>query len=379
MKNVLIVSGSYSIGGSRTSLCSLLSVIDSNKVHVDLFVREKIGPLKDSFVNCNILPENIWLSHRIHERGRISVFLCYILFVVRGVLQKIGVDMFVVYNYIGGKQINSDKYDAVIGFDETLTRFVCFLPAKKRITWLHCDYRRYANGLDESKYFKRVDSVVCASEFAKDTIIEVLPQLRQKAVVIRNAINVQDIVAKSKNKSCVVERLFSAKESKLFTIISIGRLDPVKQFDKIPSIAAAVKTILNNQHRFQWLIVGGGDDSVRDAIEKEVRKNDVENEVILLGAQSNPYPLLAKSNLYVCTSLSETFSYTIHEGLALRVPYICNDFPGVYDALQVREDGFILPLSKMPQKVAEIISHPLIINENKISNEHLLNLFYNIL
>lgn len=379
MKNILIVSGSFSIGGSRTSLCSLLSVMDSNKVHVDLFVREKKGPLKASFVNCTILPENVWLSYKVFEKGFIIKIMCYILYIIRGALQKVGVDMFKIYNYIGGKQINSEKYDAVIGFDETLTRFISFLPAKKRISWLHCDYRRYAKGIDESKYFKRVDRVVCVSKFARETIVEVLPQLQNKIVIIRNAINVGDIVTKSKMKSSNVELFFSNEAKEKFTIISIGRLEPVKQFDKIPSIAAEVKKILNNRHKFQWLIVGGGDDAVKKKIESEIYKNRVENEVKCLGMQTNPYPFLGKSDLYVCTSSSETFSYTIHEGLALKVPFVCNDFPGAFDSVQVGNEGFILPLSEMPQKIAYIISHPMIVNECTITNEHLLDVFYNII
>ena len=46
-------------------------------------------------------------------------------------------------------------------------------------------------------------------------------------------------------------------------------------------------------------------------------KHGVCDEVKLLGMQSNPYPYLAKSDLYVCTSSSETFSYTIHEFVSL--------------------------------------------------------------
>lgn len=379
MKKVLIITSSFGIGGSRTSLYSLLSVLDIEKIRVDIFSREHIGPFKDTMPNCRVLPENVWLSHRIYDGGRLRKCVCMALYFLRGFLQILGIDMFWLYNYIGGKLIDSDEYDAVIGFDETLSRFISYLPAKKRIVWLHCDYRRYANGRDETKYYGRINNIVCVSQFAKETFLEVLPQYESKTVVIRNAINIKAIVAKSKLVTPEVERFFSKYVEKPFIIISIGRLDPVKQFEKIPAIAANVKERLANKVNFQWLIIGGGSDAMKSIIEHEINKYQVADEVILLGEQPNPYTYLAKSDLYVCTSSSETFSYTIHEGLALKVPFLCNDFKSASDSVNVGNEGFVLPIADMPQKIVELIKSPFHIGECNLSNEELLETFYNMI
>lgn len=376
MKRVLIITGSFEIGGSRSSLYSLLSVLDPHKVQVDVFAREHTGPLMDNIKNCRILPENIWLSHRILKGNKIKQSGCRILYYLRGTFQKLGIDLFKLYNYIGGKLIGSDRYDAVIGFDETLPRFISWLPAKKRISWLHCDYRRHACDIDERSYYGKIDTIVCVSKFAQDTIVEVLPQFKDKTVVIHNAINIEDIISKSKKTNPKVERIF---EDNKFTMISIGRLDPVKQFDKIPAIAAEVKKILNGSHSFQWLIVGGGNEEVKCIIEDEIKKHGVVDEVKLLGMQSNPYTYLAKSDLYVCTSSSETFSYTIHEGLALKIPFICNTFPSASESVHVGKEGFIMPLEEMPQKIASLIKNPIKIDDCTISNDQLLRDFYNLI
>ena len=162
-------------------------------------------------------------------------------------------------------------------------------------------------------------------------------------------------------------------------MISIGRLDQVKQFDKIPAIAAEVKKILRGSHDFQWLIVGGGNELVKRDIESEIKKYDVANEVKMLGMQSNPYTYLGKSDLYVCTSSSETFSYTIHEGLALKVPFICNTFPSASESVHVGKEGFIMPIEEMPQKIASLIINPIKIDDCTISNDQLLRDFYNLI
>ena len=378
MKRILVIIGSFAIGGSRSSLYSLLSVLDTKKVQVDVFPRERIGPLKEVMPNCRILPENIWLSHRIFEGGRLRKWLCMVLYFLRGSLQRVGLDLFKLYNSIGGKQLKSNTYDAVIGFDETLARFVSYMPAKKRIVWLHSDYRRYVGRHEETKYYNRIDCVVCVSRFAKEAFLSVLPQFEPKVVIIRNAINVEDIVAKSKLVTQDVERIFPPSEKKTFTIISIGRLDPVKQFEKIPAIAADVKDRLYGNERFQWLIIGGGNDDVKSVIEKEIETYHVNGEVHLLGAQTNPYPYLAKSDLNVCTSSNETFSYTIHEGLALQVPFLCNDFQGASDSVHVGQEGYVMPIADMPAKIAELINSPMHIRACTISNEELLDKFYNL-
>ena len=379
MKRVLIITGSFAIGGSRSSLYSLLSVLDTDKVQVDVFARESIGPLKDIMPNCRIIPENIWLSHHIYEGGRLRKSLSWVLYFLRGSLQRVGLDLFKMYNSIGGKQIKSNAYDAVIGFDEMQARYVSYLPSKKRIVWLHCDYRRFINGHDEAKYYERIDCVVCVSRFAKEAFMSVLPQFEPKVVIIRNAINIEDIVAKSKLITPEVEHVFPRDEEKPFTIISIGRLDPVKQFDKIPAIAADVKERLDGGKRFQWLIIGGGNDDVKSEIEKEIETYLVNGEVHLLGAQTNPYPYLAKSNLNVCTSLNETFSYTIHEGLALQVPFLCNDFQGSSDSVHVGQEGYVMPIADMPAKIVEMINSPMHIGACSISNDELLDKFYKLL
>lgn len=378
MKRILVITGSFAIGGSRSSLYSLLSVLDTKRVQVDVFARERIGPLKDIMPNCRILPENIWLSHHIYEGSRSQKWLSLVLYFLRGSLQRVGLDLFRMYNSIGGKQIKSNAYDAVIGFDEMQARYVSYLPAKKRIVWLHCDYRRFINGHDEAKFYERIDHIVCVSRFAKEAFLSVLPQFEPKVVIIRNAINVEDIVAKSKLVTPEVERFFSPVEEKTFSIISIGRLDPVKQFEKIPAIAADVKERLDGGKRFQWLIIGGGSDDVKSEIEKEIEAYQVAGEVHLLGAQTNPYPYLAKADLNICTSLNETFSYTIHEGLALQVPFLCNDFQGASDSVHVGQEGYVLTIADMPAKIAELINSPIHIGVCTISNDELLDTFYKL-
>lgn len=335
-----------------SSLYSLLSVIDSDRIQVDLFSRVHKGPYYKQMPNCAILKENVWLSHTIYERSFFVKVVNKVLLGIRKLFEHIGVDMYAIYNYIGGKQIHSDTYDAIIGFDESMARLISYFPAKRRINWIHCDYRRYSQGKDETKYYDKIDAVVCVSEYAKAVFSEVYPQYANKVYAIHNVLNVEDIRKKAA-RPVDDERYRTA----VYTIVSCGRLDPVKQFTLIPLLAAQLRA--QGAKPFMWYIIGGGNDAEQRAIEKAASKNSVEDCVILLGMKTNVYPYIAKADLYVCTSASESFPMVINEAKALRVPVISNDFPSVSESLRDGIDGIICTLEDMPETINKMINNPM--------------------
>jgi glycosyltransferase involved in cell wall biosynthesis len=162
--------------------------------------------------------------------------------------------MYVLYHRIGGKQIHSDEYDAVIGYDESMARLISYFPAKKRINWVHCDYKRFAQGRDETKYYDKIDTVVCVSTFVKGVFSEIYPRYAEKVFAIHNVINVEDIRKKAQEN--IDDKRFTIDA---YTIVSCGRLDPVKQFSLIPRLAAQLKE--KKTKPFKWYIIGGGNDN----------------------------------------------------------------------------------------------------------------------
>lgn len=351
-KKVLILVSEFAIGGTMSSLYSLLSVIDPGRIQVDLFSRVHKGPYYRKMPNCTILKENVWLSHTVYERPLPIRILAKVLLGIRKLLEPVGIDMYAVYNYIGGRQIHSDEYDAVIGFDESMARLVSYFPARKRINWIHCDYRRYSQGRDEAKYYDKIDAVVCVSEFVKGVFSEIYPQYANKVYAIHNVINVEDI--KKKAEAAVDDERYSTD---LYTIVSCGRLDPVKQFTLIPSLAVQLRA--QGSKPFRWYIIGGGNDAEQRAIDKAIKMNCVEDCVIMLGMKNNVYPYIAKADLYVCTSESESFPMVINEAKALGVPVISNDFPSASESIDTGVDGIICPMKDMARCIAGQMVRPL--------------------
>ena len=363
MKSVLIIVNEFKIGGTISSLNSLLSIIDNKKIKVDIFSRLRKGPYYESLPNCSILKENVWLSHTVYEQSYFVKKAALLLLCVRKLFEHLGVNLYPLYNYIGGKLIHSWDYDAVIGFDETLVNFVSYLPAKKRINWIHCDYRRFANGKDESKFYDRIDTVVCVSEFVRGVFCDIYPQYRHKTVAIHNVINENDIVRKSKLP--IDDNRFFTDD---FTIVSCGRLDPVKQFTKIPKIAAELKAKVSKP--FRWYIIGGGNDKEEKKIKTEIALTRTIQNVITLGMKSNVYPYLKKADLYVCTSASESFPMVVNEAKVLSVPVITNNFPSAIESIRDGIDGFICSMDEMPDYIIRQMNNPLMIRNNNYKNDN---------
>lgn len=369
MKKVLIVINGFNIGGITVSLYSLLSSIATTKVQIDIFARLHSGDYLGKLPNCNILKENVWLSHSVLHRGFFFRALSCGLLVARKGFEKIGIDLYGLYNRLGGKLIDSDKYDAVIGFDESLSHYISKLPARKRINWIHCDYRRYVQGKNESKNFDCIDVIVCVAESMRKVFCDYYPQYRIKVVTIHNIIAIDDI--RKKAQEPIDDNRFSTDE---FTMISCGRLDPVKQFSKIPAIASKMRLLTAN--KFKWFIIGDGGD--KDAIEKAIIENNMQDSVIMLGKKTNPYPYMKKANVYVCTSYSEAHPLVVNEARALCVPVVCNTFESAFESVLDGRDGVIVPIEFMHEKLVDMIIHPLAIKKCFIENEENLNKIYSL-
>jgi len=79
-----------------------------------------------------------------------------------------------------------------------------------------------------------------------------------------------------------------------FTIISVGRIDPVKRFCLIPQIA---KQLLAKGCHFKWYILGSNDCSGEfKLLRNNIEKCGINDTVIWLGNKNNPYPYFAQSN-----------------------------------------------------------------------------------
>lgn len=340
-KKILIVVPSFSIGGTIVSLNSLLSLIDKDRYDIDVFALSRDGEYLNRLPNCTVLPENVWLSHTAKSLGSLGNAINKILRVIRVICRKANLSIVPFLCRLADKQFNFNQYDTVVCYVESVANVVCHYPAKRRVAWIHCDYKRHLSLIkrDETKVYEAYDKVVCVSEFAKGVFVECIPSMASKTVAIHNVINVEDI--KQKAAEPIDDVRFKTDN---FTIVSAGRLDPVKQFHLIPQLAADIKK--RTGKKFVWYIIGGdsGFATYVENIRLDIERLGISEQVILLGEKNNIYPYMAKADLYVSTSLSESFPLVINEAKALGIPIVSNNFGSVAESVENGVDGFIASL-----------------------------------
>ncbi|WP_406683348.1 glycosyltransferase [Seonamhaeicola sp. MEBiC1930] len=100
-------------------------------------------------------------------------------------------------------------------------------------------------------------------------------------------------------------------------VIAVGRLDPVKQFDKL--IEAYSKSILPSNN-IQLFIIGSGDEEV--SLRKIVDKNNLTSKVKLFNFQENVFKYISKSEFLVLSSEYEGFPRVLLESMACGVPVV---------------------------------------------------------
>ncbi len=351
-KKILIVTPDFQLGGTNTSLENLLNQIsiDNYDYLVDILALSSFGYLKPRFIYYNVIKTNkilnFWFSSFREFRG-LNKIIAIIIRLIRKICDFINFDFEKLILKIAAKSKRLKGYDIVVGYQEGApTRFVANLSAKKRIAWVHCNLLYSNYNFDSFKLsYRRIDEIICVSQSAKQTFDKLYPDCEIKSKVIYNIIEPKKVKALAAKKEI---GLFKYSSNNKF--VSIGRLDPVKQFHLIPSIAAKIK---ENRDDFVWFIVGSGREEKK--ILEEIKKYGVENNVIMMGFKDNPYSILSDCDLYICTSESEACPMVFLEANALGKFVISNDFPSAHEILS-HEIGSICSISDMADKILNYIS-----------------------
>lgn len=354
MAKILFVIPNLYIGGTNKVLENLLNLIKKKeKYDCKIFALNESGPY-----------ENIFSEYMINKHNHIKL------------VSKFRFYLFKFLNkYARGYMISAEKkrldnvikngnYDIVVAFSEgDTTKIVSKLNISNIIAWIHCDYKKYIDNDSEKVYYSKFNKVVSVSNATRDSFVDVYPDFFEKSVAIHNPIDSAMIKQMAISKQNIDSRFDT---DGIFTIVSVGRLDPVKRFHELPRIAKLLK---EDGFKFKWYLIGGGY-SERSHLISEIGNNKVEDIFIWLGEKNNPYPYIARSDLLVCSSISEACPNVINEAKILHVPVLTTDFPSAHEFIDNGVNGFISSFDKFHSKLNEIISNKDLYNSIKsnISN-----------
>ena len=344
-RKFLFVIPEYSHGGTNKSLENLLSFMDKSKYDIHVYsLYEDGGDYYKRVFKPYIVKKSL-LYYFLHDN--------VVTRKVMGLYNKITKrDNFTsLYkreaNYLQSKY----RFDTIIAYQEgAATQFVSYVTERvKKVAWYHCPYVRFdgTTKINALNLYSKYDAIACVSNCFVKLFAETFPSLEDRVHCVYNTLN-SNLINKMGNEIIYDEQF----KTDVFAIVSVGRFAAQKQFDKIPLLAKKIKD--KTDVPFKWYIIASGEARRKETI-SNINKYKVEDYVILLGPKDNPYPYFRQSNLYVCTSDSESFSYTIFESKILHTPVLSNNFPVAYEVLD-KNCGWVYSLDEMPALIADLIN-----------------------
>ena len=102
----------------------------------------------------------------------------------------------------------------------------------------------------------------------------------------------------------------------------------------IPDIAKQ----LVDKFNFKWYIIGDGPE--KSKLKRKIEEFALQETIILLGKQDNPYKYLAQADLYALPSMYESYPTVINEALVLNIPIISNDIPSIHEMIDETQGDY---------------------------------------
>lgn len=124
-------------------------------------------------------------------------------------------------------------------------------------------------------------------------------------------------------------------------ILAVGRLNALKRFDRLIAAYAQAKIA----ETCQLIILGEGE--LRQDLEKQIKVYGLQNRVLLLGYESNPYKYMTRAEYLVMSSDTEAYPVVLIEALSLGCPVLSTDCPsGPREIIREGVNGLLVALSE---------------------------------
>ena len=347
-KKILFMVSSMNIGGVEKSLLSLLAVIPKEKYEITILTLDKKGGFLEYIPNNVKLIEAEWFKYikPIIMDTPQNIIKRYIKN-----YEFIKIHSF-IYSYFKSKKINDryiyykhvlksipeckEKYDVAIAYagpTEIIDAYISHkVKAEKKIAWVHFDISKHKiNKKLYNNLYERFNKIFAVSNECKKKLDEIIPAVRNKSEVLFNIVS-EDLINEMSESYVDFDDNYKG-----IKIITVGRLSKEKGQDLAIKALAKLK---KDRYDVKWYCIGEGNS--RREFEQLIKEYNLENDFLLLGATSNPYPYIKNADIYVQTSRHEGYCLTLAEAKVLNKPIVTTNFIGAYEQIKNNENGFIV-------------------------------------
>lgn len=344
---ILFAIESLSGGGAEKVLLNILNKLDSSKYEITLFVFFP-GGVYEKYLNDNIKvisfyknPQNLNSIKRLLYKINRSV-----------TIRLLTKNPSLITKFQKGRI--KEQYDIGVSFCEGLNSAIIMenpLQFTKKIGWVHIDFKLHNANISNANilyYYKNFDKIAFVSGDSLNAFKETFPEISDTNFkIIYNPINISEIQTKSK-----IENPFNKNK---FTIISVGRFNKQKRFDRVIDIAELAKAENLN---IKFLIVGEG--GLKDDYINQIAKAQLENYVEIHPFTENVVAWIKYSDVYLMTSDYEGLPVVICEAMTLAKPIIATRITGTVELLENGKYGLLVEknIEEIYQSVKNMATNP---------------------
>ena len=347
-KHLLFIYPEMMVGGSTTSLLSVLNLIDYNKYEVDIQFQYGAGPLKDYLPKqINILPFAYSQPRQYYKIRKAFSFTSIVKYFKAKKIGGLASAQYMQRDIVKFAVRNPVHYDVAISFLElwSLYYLVDKVNAEKKISWIHVDYKaaRLFINLDLKYCYQNcssilfVDNIVLVSEQCLSNFIKIAPSLITKATKIENILN-SDIIRKRSMEALTpqLKKMMDNNKIKFVTVCRISFGD--KGLDR----GVRAFNILKAEGKLEgviWYIIGDGPDLNR--LRAMIEEYRLEQNIILLGERLNPLNIEKKCDIFFLPSYYEGKPMAVTEAQMLGLVPLITRFSSADEVVDNNINGII--------------------------------------
>lgn len=255
------------------------------------------------------------------------------------------------------RMIVKENYDIEISYLEGPSARIisgCDNPDTKLISWVHVEQhtldklaRSFRSKEEALISYSKFNQIICVSEFVKNDFRSIFPQ-EIPCKVLYNTVESDTIRTLSEISTNKI------RKGDGINLVAVGTLKESKGYMRLLSIMRR----LVPQYNVHLYILGTG--VLKSQMQAYISSNQLEENVTLLGYDTNPYKYVSRCDLFVCASFAEGFSTAVTEALIVGTPVCTVEVSGMRELLGNNEYGIIVENNEdaLYEEIVKLIENP---------------------
>lgn len=348
---VLFVLNNMTIGGIEKSFLSLVNALPQNyEIHL-LLLKKEGGFYND--IPKRVLILNEFSDFKIENYLGVKSFDRIKSFFKKGLIIKSikGLWFAILYRLTKNAKCSykvyewqlpdiKHSYDLAIAYHNTVNFISYFVAnnvnAKKKMQWIHTDLSKLKHDIASNRpLYKKFHEIVAVSNAAKSSFLNYYPELSGRTKVFYNIVDENNLNELSLATKSNFDDAYDGVR-----ILTVGRVSRDKGFDLAID---AVCSLIKEGFKLRYYIIGEGE--YEGKLKEQVVKLQLENQIVFLGAKSNPYGYMRHTDIYLQPSRHEGQCITVWEAKVFNIPMVLTAFPTAYEAVIDGQTGLIVELN----------------------------------